>query len=84
MTVVVKPMPEEPADDAPFEEKLTWLLLTHGFCELLDRVVKLYEPSDECLLTRPAFTFSRKPWHEVIDRARRGGDERYVAAACGR
>ena len=60
------PMPEEPDDDAPFDEKLAWLLLTHGFCEQLDRVVKLYEPSSDCLLTRPAFTFSRKPWQEVI------------------
>ena len=80
MTVVVKPTPEEPADDAPLNEKLAWLLLTHGFCEQLDRVVKLYEPSNECLLTRPALTFSRKPWHEVIIGPEGGETTVYVAA----
>jgi hypothetical protein len=35
----IRPMPEEPADDASFNEKLAWLPLTHGFCEQLDRVV---------------------------------------------
>ena len=78
MPVVV--MPEEPADDASFDEKLAWLLLTHGFCERLDRVVKLYEPSNECLLTRPALTFSRKPWHEVIVGPGGGETTKYVAA----
>ena len=61
-----KSMPVLPDDSAPLAEKVNWLLMTHGFCERLDRVVKLYEPSDQCLLTRPAFTFSRKPWYEVI------------------
>jgi hypothetical protein len=35
----VKPMPTEPDAAAPFDEKLAWLLLTHGYCETIDRVV---------------------------------------------
>ena len=45
-----KSMPVLPDDNAPFAEKVNWLLKTHGFCELLDKVVKLFEPSDQCLL----------------------------------
>jgi hypothetical protein len=78
--VNVRPMPPEPPDNAPFNTKLAWLLATHGYCEMLDRIVKLYEPSIRCLIQRPAFTFSRKPWHEIIVGPRGGEDTVYAAA----
>ena len=78
--VNVRPMPTEPPTDADFETKLAWLLMTHGYCELLDRVMMLYEPSDRCLITRPAFTFSRKPWHQIIIGPNGGQTVEYVAA----
>jgi hypothetical protein len=81
MSVIVKPMPEYPADDATFEQRLAWMLLTHGFCKRLDRIVMLYEPSSECLVTRPAFTFDYKPWQETIPNPDGGKDiTRFVAA----
>ena len=80
MSVIVKPMPEDPADDATFEQRLAWMLLTHGFCKRLDRIVALYEPSSDCLVTRPAFTFDYKPWHEIIPGPDGGETTNYVAA----
>jgi hypothetical protein len=67
-----KPMPACPADDAALLEKIDWLLQTHGYCELLDKVVKLYEASDECLLAPLAFARSRRAWHQATT-GKRGG-----------
>ena len=65
MTNNNKPMPACPGKDAPLLEKIDWLLQTHGYCELLDKVVKLYEASDQCLLAPLAFARSRRAWNEA-------------------
>jgi hypothetical protein len=67
-----RPMPARPNDKAPLVEKIDWLLQTHGYCELLDKVVKLYEPSVECLLAPLAFARSRRSWNEATT-GKRGG-----------
>ncbi len=54
--------PLRPDDGAPFEDKVTWLLLMYGYCAPDDRVVELHEPSAACLLKREAFTYLYQAW----------------------
>jgi len=55
--------PSRPEDDAPFDDKVGWLLLTHGYCAPDDKVVELFEPSETCRLSRDAFKFAFAAWH---------------------
>lgn len=73
-------MPARPDDDAPFAEKIVWLLKTHAYCPIIDRVVRLYEPSDECLLQWHAFAREFQAWVE-ISTGPRGGQHANFATA---
>ena len=54
--------------------KLTWLLKTHGYCELLNKVIKLYEPSEQCQLAVEAFPTGRDPWCDIVCGAEYSGN----------
>jgi uncharacterized protein DUF5906 len=73
-------MPARPDANAPFAEKLTWLRLTHAYCPAIDRVVKLYEPSDECTLLWTAFAREYKSWCEFSTGSRGGQHVAYATA----
>lgn len=65
-------MPPFPPDGAHYDDRLLWLLQTHGYCALNDTVVELYQPSSECQLKPAAFDRRYKAWHQII-RGPRGG-----------
>lgn len=64
MSILPPTMPARPDDKAPFAEKLNWLLFTHAYFAKADRVVELYEASEDCMLAWEAFQRVFKPWSE--------------------
>jgi hypothetical protein len=68
-----QPMPK-PGLDAPFEEKVRWLLLNYGYCAWLNKVVVLYETGDTCLRRWGAFKRAYAGWHQ-ISQGPRGGEK---------
>jgi hypothetical protein len=56
--------PPRPANEASLAEKTGWLLQTYGYCDLENRVIRLYEPSNNCRLERRAFQESYLSWRQ--------------------
>jgi hypothetical protein len=57
-------VPPRPANEASLAEKTGWLLQTYGYCDLENRVIRLYEPSNNCRLERRAFQESYLAWRQ--------------------
>jgi hypothetical protein len=70
-----------PADNASLPEHTSYLLDTHAYCAPLDAVVKLYEPSDNCLLKMIGFQRLFRRWHQVRVGDRGGQHLDYATSA---
>jgi hypothetical protein len=60
-----QPMPIEPGFEAPFEDKVRWLLLNYGYCPPLNKVVVLHATGDDCLRKWGTFKFTYAGWHKI-------------------
>jgi hypothetical protein len=75
-----QPMPIVPGFNAPFEEKVRWLLLNYGYCAALDRVVVLRAASGAtCLWKWGAFKFAYKGWNQISQGPKGGKKITYAA-----
>jgi hypothetical protein len=64
--------PPMPAHDASFTEKIWWLLHSYAWCELENRVIRLFEASDNCRIDRRAFQEKYLAWREETEGPRGG------------
>jgi hypothetical protein len=73
--------PVMPAHDASFTEKIWWLLNSYGWCKLENRVIRLFEASDNCRVERRAFQETYLSWRQETE-GPRGGKQVDLATSC--
>lgn len=72
--------PPKPAHDAPFNDKVSWLLESYAFEPNENRVVRLYGTSSRCRVLMPAFQQDYMAWRHV-QVGPRGGSQIVQATA---